>query len=111
MGKPSMSRRNYTPEYCEAQYNVRAAIPDHAQYFARWKEASRAARLALPCHLDVAYGASPEETLDVFPARGTSRALLTFIHGGFWRALHKDDFSFVAQPFVARGVTVAVINY
>jgi len=100
-----------TPEYCERQYNVRAAIPDHAQYFARWKEASRAARLAMPCYLDVGYGDGPEQTLDLFPARGPSQALLTFIHGGFWRALHKDDFSFIARPFVARGITVAVINY
>lgn len=106
-----MKKPKYSPEYCEAQYNVRAAIPDHAQYFERWKAASRAARMGLPCILDVAYGDAPGETLDLFPARGASRALLTFMHGGFWRALHKDDFSFIARPFVARGVTVAVVNY
>ena len=101
----------YTPEYCEAQYNVRAAIPGHPQIFARWKDASREARRTLSCVLDVAYGSGPDETLDIFHARGESRALLTFLHGGFWRALHKDDFSFVARPFVERDVTVAVINY
>ncbi|MGH8641125.1 MAG: alpha/beta hydrolase, partial [Burkholderiales bacterium] len=93
------------------QYNVRAAIPEHPQIFARWKDRSQAARRALPCELDVAYGSGPNETLDIFPARGRCRALLTFIHGGFWRALDKSDFSFIAGPYIERGVTVAVINY
>lgn len=106
-----MAEKAYTPEYREAQYNVRAAIPDHSRIFARWKEASAQARTALPCELDVAYGNGPNETLDLFRARGRCRALLTFLHGGFWRALDKSDFSFIAAPFVERGVTVAVVNY
>ena len=93
-----------TPEYCERQYNVRAAIPGHPQIFARWKDASREARRTLPCVLDVAYGSGTDETLDIFQARGESRALLTFLHGGFWRALHKDDFSYVARPWTLERV-------
>ena len=106
-----MGNRTYTPEYYEAQYNVRAGIPGHPEFFARWKERSHAARQALACELDVAYGPGPGEKLDIFPARGRCRALLTFIHGGFWRALDKSDFSFIAGPYVERGVTVAVLNY
>jgi arylformamidase len=106
-----MPKPTYTPEYCEAQYNVRAAIPEHPKIFARWKDRSQAARQALPCDLDIAYGPGPNETLDIFPARGRCWALLTFIHGGFWRALDKSDFSFIAGPYVERGVTVAAINY
>ena len=34
-----------------------------------------------------------------------------FIHGGYWRALDKADFAFVAPPFVAQGIAVAVVNY
>ena len=90
--KPVKSRPPLTPEYCERQYNVRAAIPGHPQIFARWKDASREARRTLSCALDVAYGSGPDETLDIFYARGESRALLTFLHGGFWRALHRTIF-------------------
>jgi arylformamidase len=104
-------KTTFTPEYCEKQYNVRAGIPEHAEFFARWKERSHAARQALACELDVAYGNGPGEKLDIFPARGRCRALLTFIHGGFWRALDKSDFSFIACPYVERGVTVVVVNY
>ena len=101
----------HTAEYFEAQYNVRAAIPEHAEIFARWKERSHATRRALSCELDIPYGPNPGEKLDIFPARGRSRALLTFIHGGFWRALDKSDFSFIAVPYVERGATVIVVNY
>ena len=106
-----MKKPVFTPEFCEAQYNVRAAILEHPQIFERWKEMSRQAREVLPCDLDVPYGTGPGETLDIFRTRGESRALLTFLHGGFWRALDKSDFSFVAAPFVGHGVTVAVVNY
>jgi arylformamidase len=51
------------------------------------------------------------EKVDVFHARGESRALLVFIHGGYWRSLDKRDFSFLAPPFTTRGVTVALTNY
>ncbi len=97
--------------YWESQYNNRAAVPDHPQYFARWAERSEAARRSLRCHLDVPYGTHAMEKMDIFLAQGRSRALLLFIHGGYWRALDKKDHSFVAAELVKRGVTVAVANY
>jgi arylformamidase len=95
----------------DAQYNARAMIPDHAEIFLRWKMRSEQARALLPCRLDISYGASAAETLDIFPAAGKSEALLVFIHGGYWRSLDKSDFSFLAHEFNRRGVTVALPNY
>jgi arylformamidase len=97
--------------YWESQYNNRAAVPEHQQYFARWAEESEAARRSLRCRLDVPYGAHPMEKLDIFLAQERSRALFMFIHGGYWRALDKKDHSFLAAELVKRGVTVAVVNY
>ena len=95
----------------ESLYNNRAAVPDHPQYFARWAEKSAAARKSLRSYLDVPYGTHAMEKMDIFPAQGRGRALLMFIHGGYWRALDKKDHSFVAPELVKRGVTVAVPNY
>ena len=99
----------------ERQYNARMAIPDHPQIFARWAERSREARAALPCVLDVDYGEgqvkSVGSTLDVFPSEGPSKALLMYIHGGYWRSLDKSDFSYLAAAFRVPGVTLAVVNY
>lgn len=95
----------------DAQYNARAMISDHAEIFLRWKTRSEQARAQLPCRLDISYGASAAETLDIFPAAGKSEALLVFIHGGYWRSLDKSDFSFLAHAFNRRGVTLALPNY
>jgi arylformamidase len=102
---------NAPPSYFDKQYNARAAIPDHAQIFQRWKTRSEDARASLRCHLDLAYGGSPAEKLDIFPAEGKSEALLVFIHGGYWRSLDKSDFSYLAPAFTRRGVTLALPNY
>jgi len=95
----------------ELQYNARAAVPEHAEIFARSAERSRRARLAETCYLDVAYGDGALETMDIFPSAGPSRGLLSFIHGGYWRSRDKSDFSFLAPAFCARGYTVAIPNY
>ncbi|MBI2312100.1 MAG: alpha/beta hydrolase [Betaproteobacteria bacterium] len=100
-----------TPEYCERQYNARAAIPEHPQIFQRWNEQSEAVRRRLACHLDVAYGPTDMEKLDIFPAAGNSIGLAVFIHGGYWRSLDKSDFSFLAEPLTLAGLTVAIVNY
>jgi arylformamidase len=37
--------------------------------------------------------------------------LLVFIHGGYWRAFDKHDFSWLAEPYVRAGASVALLNY
>jgi len=95
----------------ESAYNPRLAVPQYADHFESWRKKSAAARATLSSYLDVRYGSHPMEKLDIFRAARQSRALLVFIHGGYWRALDKSDHSFVAVPFVERGVTVALPNY
>ncbi len=97
--------------YFESAYNPRLAVPQYADHFERWRKKSAGARAALSGYLDVPYGPHPMEKLDIFRAKGQSRAMLVFIHGGYWRALDKSDHSFVAVPFVERGVTMALLNY
>jgi arylformamidase len=98
-------------DYYDRQYNARAMISDHARIFERWKTRSQEARANLPCRLDIPYGTSAAEKLDLFPAAGRSEALLVFIHGGYWRSLDKGDFSYLAPALNRRGVTVVLPNY
>ena len=100
-----------SPAELDRQYNARAAIPEHPHIFARWAEQSARVRQQGGCEPDYYYGATPDETLDFFPARRPQAPLLIFIHGGWWRSLDKRDFSFLAPPFVAAGAAVALINY
>jgi arylformamidase len=93
------------------EYNNRALVPDHAEYFARWGEGSARARSIMTCNLDIPYGEQPGETIDLFPARKGDGTCMMFIHGGYWRSLDKRDFSFLAPAWVDAGVSLAVVNY
>jgi arylformamidase len=97
--------------YYDRQYNARAMIPDHSEIFERWKKRSQEARAQLRGRLDISYGKSAAETLDIFPAADRNAAVLVFIHGGYWRSLDKSDFSFLAHAFNRRGVTLVLPNY
>jgi arylformamidase len=92
-------------------YNNRELFPDHPRHFARWTESSARTRSTMTCHLDLAYGSSAGETLDIFPARKGDGSTLLFIHGGYWRSLDKKDFSFLAPALVGAGVSLVVANY
>ena len=97
--------------FYDREYNARAMIPDHLQIFERGASRSQEVRASLPCRLDIPYGTSPIEKLDIFPAQGKGKALLVFIHGGYWRSRDKSDFSYLAPAFARAGVTLALPNY
>ena len=94
--------------WLDAQYNPRAAVPDHAQLFERWRLDSARAREQADCLLDLAYGDTSAETLDVFRAAAPGAPILVFIHGGWWRAFDKSDHSFVAPAFVRTAFTSVI---
>lgn len=95
----------------EQQYNPRAAVPGFQQIFDRWERASADALPTLDGYADVRYGPHPQQTLDVWRARGTAQAALMFIHGGYWRALDKKPFTMLAPALTKAGVTMFNINY
>jgi arylformamidase len=95
----------------DRMYNNRALVPNFADHFSNWIESSKAARANLTCQLDIAYGAGPNETLDIFPAAKPNAPVVVFIHGGYWRSLDKSDHSFVAPPLHDMGACVVVLNY
>ncbi len=101
----------FTPAFVEREYNNRAACPDHPWWFAEYARRSAAAYAQLLVRRDLRYGAGAKETLDLFLPQGAARGTFVFLHGGYWRALDKSDFAFVAAPFVAQGVAVANVNY
>jgi arylformamidase len=97
-------------DFVEREYNNRAHVPDHPQYFARWERDSKFVRSTLAAKLDLAYGPDARHRVDLFPA-ASPRGTLVFIHGGYWRSLDKDMFSWVAAPYVAAGIGVALPRY
>ena len=103
--------RDYDQEALDAQYNNRAAVPDFARWTERWPVVSAQVRRQLSGRIDIPYGDGAAERLDIFPAKGSDTPILIFIHGGFWRALDKSMFSFVASGYVRAGIGVVAIGY
>ena len=97
----------YAPTYpCQALetadgwVGVTALTPQ--QWFALCKQIDR---------LDLAYGDTPRERLDLFLAADPQTPTLAFIHGGYWQMNDKENFAFFAEGLLPLGINVAVIEY
>lgn len=66
-----------------------------------------------PHALDVAYGPSPRQRLDVYRPSATTRPapVLVFFYGGDWRSGSKANYRFVAQAFASHGYVVVIPDY
>lgn len=103
--------RGYDAQEFERQYNARLLVSDSESIVAGFTEASARLRDRAGCRLDIAYGPSGRERLDVFPGAGQRCPVIMYIHGGFWRSRDKSSFSFLAEPLVKAGATVVVVSY
>ena len=112
-----MTYQDLSPEALELEFNPRAVARNIDERLAAGAADSAATRARLDCEIDVRYGPGENETLDIFPAPGSGSGskrgapVLLFIHGGYWRAMDKSDYSFVADAFQPAGATTVVINY
>jgi arylformamidase len=104
-------RQFTTQEDIDSEYNVETMIADARSWFERFVSDSAVARNELSCLLNVPFGPTCAETMDIFPAADVDAPIVVFIHGGYWRRLSAKEFSFVARGPVARGMTVVVTNY
>ena len=104
---------------CELQnqYDTRFGVPGIDEIVAKRPIMAESFRRNSPnAKLNISYGARQKEKLDLFFPEGTffahsHRPIQMFIHGGYWTTMDKDDFSFVAEPYVKSGAIVAIINY
>ena len=61
--------------------------------------------------LDIAYGDSERQKLDLFRPENVPNGLLVFVHGGYWRAFDKSSWSHLATAAIERGWAVAMPSY
>jgi arylformamidase len=111
MTDTSPNWRGYDRAALDAQYNNRKRFPGYVAHFEAWQHWSAEARRAIPGRLDLAFGPSAAERLDVFPADAPGAPLYVFIHGGYWYSLDKDDYSYVAEGMRPHGVATAVNDF
>jgi arylformamidase len=89
----------------------RLAVPDHETWLAEDFALSAAMRERIPHRRNERYGPGPLQLIDLFPAKAPNAPIFVFIHGGYWRALSKDHFGFIAEPLLNAGAAVAMVDY
>ena len=89
----------------------RLAVPDHETWLAEDHALSASMRERLPHRRNERYGPGPLQVIDLFPAKAPMSPVFVFIHGGYWRALSKDHFGFIAEPLLDAGAAVAMVEY
>ena len=100
-----------TQEELDAQYDLRTLFPEAASLYEEFCEReSGKAREELSHHLDVSFGHTLAEHVDLYPA-GEGAPVLVYVHGGFWVLRTAREFGFVARGPAFRGVTTVVTNY
>lgn len=108
--------------YFDRQYNARASVQDPQAYLSRYAQESQAA-LSLPSAVrDQRYSPRATDVLDIYlpqlaeapqsiTAKGKGAPVFIFIHGGYWRALSKQDSAFMAPALTQAGAIVVVPDY
>src|SRR5580692_6039842 len=95
----------------DAAYNNSAAVPERDAIVAGWAARSARVRREHGAHLDLRYGDAPRQRLDLFLAADPKAPTLAFIHGGYWQMNDKENFSFLADGLLARGINFALFGY
>ncbi|MSP51463.1 MAG: alpha/beta hydrolase [Alphaproteobacteria bacterium] len=106
-----MLYRGYDKPGLDAQYFMRARHPDWEQWFTKWTAWSERVRSSRSVKSDLSFGNHPDEKIDVYHTRYNRSPVHVFIHGGYWQAMNKKDFSYVADGFVDAGAALVVVNY
>ncbi len=89
-------------------------MPEHVDIYAAFEAEGEAVLADFETRLDVSYGPSAEETLDIYlpQNQGPGGAPINvFLHGGYWYSRHKNDFRFLARGQVPAGAVLVVVNY
>ncbi|MFK8036041.1 MAG: alpha/beta hydrolase [Hyphomicrobiales bacterium] len=97
----------------EAEYDNRALVPEHVEILPRWEREAAAFR-SIHAPDTNEYGPLERNKVDIFrssDSAASSKPMIVFIHGGYWRGLSKDIFSHMAAGLLENGFDVAMPSY
>jgi len=111
----------HTPQWFDSMYNNRLLVPSAMEHMARWKNDSlRILNDAKIVRHEARYASGPFAVLDVYPSpqshghldhKESLAPVVVFIHGGYWRALHKEDHAFLLPAFQALNACTVMVSY
>ena len=92
-------------------YDQDVYAPNRPLIVQRRIAASERTRAILGSPERVAYGTSEYERLDIFRAPAANAPVNVFVHGGAWRRNKAADYALQAEPLVAAGAHVVIIDF
>ena len=95
----------------DAAYDQTAYAPLIGQILKRFATSSNETRAHLGAPKRFAYGSTPVEGLDVYPAKTPNAPIFVFIHGGAWLRGEAKDYGFPAELFVNAGVNYIALDF
>jgi arylformamidase len=95
----------------DAAYDQSVYAPMIAQFNKRFASSSETTRKRLGAPRRFAYGPTPMEGLDVFPAKNANAPIFVYVHGGRWLNGSAEDYAYPADLFVNAGVNFVVLDF
>jgi len=109
--KPNCVYRHYTQTELNTQYSARGTAPDGDKYRTFISKNSARVRYEMDCQVDVPYGPTEAEVINIFPAERVGSPIVYFIHGGYWRSSSQKDVDLYAESLVPAGCAYVTVNY
>ena len=103
--------KGFRPDEMEYQYNPRESVPEYPELAKVRAAQAQKVRATAKSWLNVPYGNSPREMLDIYAADKPGGPVLVYIHGGYWRSGSKEDNCNFVPTFTKRGATVVLVEY
>lgn len=95
----------------DAAYDQAAYAPLIGQIQKRFATSSETTRARLGAPKRLAYGPTPTEALDLYPAKSPNAPIFIFIHGGRWLFGKSKDYGYPADLFVNAGVNYVALDF
>jgi arylformamidase len=95
----------------DAAYDQSVYSPLMGQVLKRLATGSDEARAHLGAPKRLAYGPTPVEALDLYPANKPNAPIFVFIHGGAWLRGDAKDYGYPAELFVNAGVNYIALDF
>jgi arylformamidase len=102
---------DYDQKALDDAYDQSVYAPNRDQLLARFAGASEIARRRLGAPQRLAYGAKPNEKMDVYTTRKANAPVNIFVHGGAWRTGEAKNYAFPAEMFVRAGAHYVALDF
>lgn len=102
---------NYTQDELDRNYMQTVWAPNFKQIMERMNYRSELTLKTLGEPESYQYDQFPTHKIDFYKAENNNAPLMVFIHGGAWKSGSAKEYSYIANPFIANNINVAIIDF